>query len=124
MRNKIRFSSKDLASIIENLILMQKVDDALALINRVELREFLPQILKALKRIEYRQEAYNTCTILSSKKLDNDALSSVLTFVGYDPKDKLSILTNEALGVGVTVSYKDKFIDATLSNMLMKALQN
>lgn len=124
MRNKIRFNSKDLASIIENMILMQKVDEALALIARVELKQFLPQILKVLKRIEYKQANYNTCTVLSSKKLSSDALASVLAYVGYDPKDKLSVLTNDALGVGVTVSYKDKFVDATLASMLMKALQN
>lgn len=124
MRNKIRFSAKDLASIIENMILMHKVDEALALIARVELKEFLPQILKALKRVEQKEKSYNTCTVLSSKELSKEALASVLNYVAYDPKDKLVVLTNNQLGVGVTVSYKDLFVDATLASMLSRALQN
>lgn len=124
MRNKVRFSAKDLAAIIENMLLMQKVDEALALINRVELKDFLPQIMKALKRAERRQQAYNTCTVLSSKELSTDALKAVLAYVSYDEKDKLVVLTNDSLGVGVTVSYKDVFVDATLASMLARALQN
>jgi F0F1-type ATP synthase delta subunit len=122
MRNKVRFSAKDLAAIIENMVLMQKVDEALALIDRVELEQFLPQILKALKRATARQKSYNTCTIMSSQPLTEEALDSVLSYVEYDKTDVLKQIVSPAVGVGVTVSYKDKFIDATLAMMLARAL--
>lgn len=122
MRNKIRYSAKDLAAMLQQLIVLKKVDEALALIERVEMSQFLPQIVKILKRVKAREVGYNTCTVMSSKELSEEALASILEHVNYNPKDKLVRIVSPDLGVGATVSYKDTFVDATLFTMLSKAL--
>jgi F0F1-type ATP synthase delta subunit len=116
-------NAKNLAEKIKILVDKGQENLALALLESSEIRPFLNQITSILKRQKGKLEEYNTCKILTSNELSEEALESILKSVNYKTEDKLIKIVSPQLGVGAFVTYRGLNIDATLSTMVKRVLK-
>ena len=98
-------NAKNLADKIKVLAELGKTDLAIALLESREMAPFLAQITSILKRQKAKLDEYNTCKILTSKELSDDALDSILNSINYQKGDKLVKIVSPDLGVGAFVTY-------------------
>ncbi len=122
MSAKKLFNSKNIANLIQTLLDNGKEDLAMQILKASELKNLLPNIAEILKRKNLKLEDYKATKIFSKTELKAKALEEIGQVLKINTESS-KIIIDDKMSAGVKVKAGDRLIDATLSSMLQKGLE-
>ena len=122
MANKKLFNSKNIANLIQTLLDNDKDDLAMQILKASELKNLLPNIVEILKRKNLKLEDYKVTKIYSKTELKEETLKEIGKILNINTQGA-KIIIDTQMSAGVKVKSQDRLIDATLSSMLQKGLE-
>ncbi len=122
MTNRKLFNSKNIVYLIENLLQSGKEDLVMQILKQKELKSLTPNILNLLKKKDLKLEDYNATKIYSKTELKKEVLESLSLSLGIETKGA-KIIIDESMSAGVRIKSRNRLLDATLSTMLQKGVE-
>ena len=122
MANRKLFNSKNITYLIENLLDKGQVDLVMQILQSKELKSLSPNILDLLKRRQIKIEDYNQTKVYSKTEIAQKVLEQIGSQTGIDIAGA-KIIIDENMSAGVKIKSRDRLIDASLSTMLRKGLE-